>query len=64
MCAYLTCAHYLPIGRATTLMQTLTGLHLATGFTARARRRPHGCVFCGEVKDQRVHHFGLTSRDR
>ncbi len=39
MCAYLTCAHYLPIGRANTLMQTLTGLHLATGFTARARRR-------------------------
>jgi transposase len=39
MCAYLTCAHYLPIGRANTLMETLTGLHLATGFTARARRR-------------------------
>jgi transposase len=39
MCAYLTCAHYLPIGRATTLLETLTGLHLATGFTARARRR-------------------------
>ncbi len=39
MCAYLTCGHYLPIGRATTLLATLTGLHLATGFTARARRR-------------------------
>lgn len=39
MCAYLTCGHYLPIGRATTLLETLTGLHLATGFTARARRR-------------------------
>ncbi len=39
MCAYLTCAHYLPIGRANALMETLTGLHLATGFTARARRR-------------------------
>jgi len=39
MCAYLTCAHYLPIGRATALLETLTGLHLATGFTARARRR-------------------------
>ncbi len=39
MCAYLTCAHYLPVGRSTELMETLTGLHLATGFTARARRR-------------------------
>ncbi len=39
MCAYLTCAHHLPIGRATEVLQTLTGLHLATGFTARARRR-------------------------
>ncbi len=39
MCAYLTCAHYLPIGRATSLLETLTGLHLATGFTGRARRR-------------------------
>ena len=25
MCAYLTCAHYLPVGRATALLQTLTG---------------------------------------
>ena len=39
MCALLTCGHYLPIGRATALLETLTGLHLATGFTARARRR-------------------------
>jgi len=35
----LTCGHYLPVGRATALLETLTGLHLATGFTARARRR-------------------------
>ena len=39
MCAFLTCGHYLPVGRATQLLETLTGLHLATGFTARARRR-------------------------
>jgi transposase len=39
MCAYLTSAHYLPVGRATALLETLTGIHLATGFTARARRR-------------------------
>ena len=39
MCAYLTCAHYLPVGRATALLGTLTGLHLSTGFTGRARRR-------------------------
>ncbi|HEY4991686.1 MAG TPA: DUF6444 domain-containing protein, partial [Nakamurella sp.] len=37
MCALLTCGHYLPVGRATALLETLTGLHLATGFTARAR---------------------------
>ena len=34
MCALLTCGHYLPVGRATALLETLTGLHLATGFTA------------------------------
>jgi transposase len=39
MCALLTCGHYLPVGRATALLETLTGLHVATGFTARARRR-------------------------
>ena len=39
MCAFLTCGHYLPVGRATALLETMTGLHLATGFTARARRR-------------------------
>lgn len=39
MCALLTCGHYLPVERATALLQTLTGIHLATGFTARARRR-------------------------
>jgi hypothetical protein len=39
MCALLTCGHYLSVGRATALLETLTGLHLATGFTARARRR-------------------------
>ncbi len=48
MCALLTCGHYLPVGRATALLETLTGLHLATGFTARARRRAAkkliGCV--------------------
>lgn len=39
MCAFLTCGHYLPVGRATQLLESMTGLHLATGFTARARRR-------------------------
>jgi len=39
MCVLLTCGHYLPVGRATALLDTLTGLHLATGFTARSRRR-------------------------
>jgi transposase len=39
MCALLTCGHYLPVGRATAVLETLTGVHVATGFTARARRR-------------------------
>ena len=39
MCAYLTCAHYLPVGLATEVLETLTALHLSTGFTGRARRR-------------------------
>jgi len=39
MCALLTCGHYLPVGRATALPETLTGPHLANGFTARACRR-------------------------
>jgi transposase len=39
MCVLLTCGHYLPVGRATALLETLTGLHLATGLTSRARRR-------------------------
>ena len=39
MCALLTCGHYLPVERATALLETVTGIHVATGFTARARRR-------------------------
>ena len=39
MCALLTCAHYLPVARATALLQTMTGLHVATGFTAGVRSR-------------------------
>jgi len=54
MCALLTCGHYLPVGRATALLETLTGLHLATGFTARARRRAAKeliATFLPHVKD-------------
>lgn len=39
MCTYLTCAHYLPVGRASLLLRTLTGIGLSVGFTARARHR-------------------------
>jgi len=38
-CAFLTCAQYLPVGRATTVMGALTGLRLATGFVAGVRGR-------------------------
>ena len=39
MCALLTCAHYLPVARATALLETMTGMHVATGFTAGVRTR-------------------------
>ena len=47
MCALLTCGHYLPVGRAAALLETLTGLHVATGFTARARRRAAAKLLAG-----------------
>lgn len=39
LCAWLTCGHYLPVSRATKLLETLAGIHLSTGFTAQARGR-------------------------
>lgn len=38
-CAFLTCAQYLPVARATALLHALTGLRLATGFVAGVRGR-------------------------
>jgi transposase len=38
-CALLTCGHFLPVGRATALLEALTGMRVSTGFTARVRRR-------------------------
>lgn len=38
-CALLTCGHYLPVARATQLLETLSGVEVSTGFTAGARRR-------------------------
>jgi hypothetical protein len=35
----LTCGHYLPISRATTLLATTAGVRVSTGFTAGVRRR-------------------------
>lgn len=37
--AELTCAHYLPVGRATALMRSLLGLEVSTGFVAGVRHR-------------------------
>jgi hypothetical protein len=39
LCALLTCAHYLPIGRATALLATAAGIDVSTGFVGRVRRR-------------------------
>jgi transposase len=35
----LTCGHYLPIGRARSVLDTLAGVRVSTGFTASIRRR-------------------------
>ena len=37
--AELTCAHYLPVGRATALLATLTGVGVSVGFLASVRGR-------------------------
>jgi transposase len=37
--AELTCAHYLPVGRAARLMRSLTGVEVSVGFVAGVRRR-------------------------
>jgi transposase len=37
--AELTCAHYLPVGRATALLATLAGIHVSVGFVASVRGR-------------------------
>ena len=37
--AELTCAHYLPVGRATALLATLTGAGVSVGFMAGVRGR-------------------------
>jgi transposase len=38
-CVLLTCAHFLPVGRATALLETLGGLRVSVGLVGRARRR-------------------------
>ena len=37
--ALLTCAHYLPVGRARDLLETLTAIDVSTGFLAAIRGR-------------------------
>lgn len=37
--ALLTCAHYLPVGRAAAMFAALTGMHVSTGFLAGVRHR-------------------------
>jgi transposase len=39
LAALLTCGHYLPIARATTLLAQSAGIAVSTGFTAGVRRR-------------------------
>jgi transposase len=38
-CVLLTCAHFLPVGRASAVLAALSGLRVSTGLVARARRR-------------------------
>src|SRR5262249_44560499 len=37
--AFLTCGHYLPVGRAQNLLAALTGAEVSTGFVAKIRGR-------------------------
>lgn len=39
LAALLTCGHYLPIGRARSVLDTLAGVRVSTGFTAGVRRK-------------------------
>lgn len=39
LAALLTCGHYLPVGRATSVLDALAGIRVSTGFTAGVRRR-------------------------
>ena len=39
LAALLTCGHYQPIGRARSVLATLAGVRVSTGFTAGVRRR-------------------------
>lgn len=39
LAALLTCGHYLPIGRARSVLGTLAGVGVSTGFTAGVRRK-------------------------
>src|SRR5262249_33494785 len=38
-CALLTCAHYLPVGRARDLLEALSGIEVSVGFLAGVRGR-------------------------
>ena len=38
-CALLTCGNYLPVGRATVLLEALSGVRVSTGLVAGVRRR-------------------------
>ena len=39
LAALLTCGHYLPVGRATSVLDALAGIRVSTGFMASVRRR-------------------------
>jgi len=49
----LTCGHYLPVARATTLLVTMAGVRVSTGFTAGVRRRAAAALETGFLPHMR-----------
>jgi transposase len=54
LAALLTCGHYLPIARATTLLAQSTGIAVSTGFLAGVRRRGAVALEAGFLPHMRV----------
>lgn len=50
----LTCGHYLPVARSATLLVTMAGVRVSTGFTAGVRRRAAAALETGFLPHMRA----------